>query len=83
MARELGCGGSVSAYADDITIIMALTTLHKESISVIKNHGMAAGANINRKNSVDLQPSTRRGKSMFSDNVDGRCTEGSIKLLGV
>lgn len=48
----------------------------------IKVYETVAGTRIDREKSVGMQRSTCRGKSILSDSVVGRWTEGSVKLLG-
>lgn len=63
--RCVKSAGSVSAYADDIPIIVT-----KEGRS-IEEYETADGANINPEMSVRLQFGTQRGKSMPFDCVVG------------
>lgn len=83
ISRKSICGGSVSAYADDITIIMIETGHLQRVDKAIKVYKTMSGAKINLEKSVGLQLDTWKSKSMLSDSVVVRLIEGTIKFLGV
>jgi hypothetical protein len=80
---ELGRGRAVSAYADDVTVMVSDTKEIEVVGTTLKEYELLTGAKINQDKSVGLQLGTWRGRSMPSDGVVGRWTDGPVKLLGV
>lgn len=78
MPRRPSCGESVSAYADEITIILTKMEHPQRVGEAIKVYETVTGANINQEESVDLQLGTLRGKWMLSDSIGGRWTKDSV-----
>ncbi|GAB1597330.1 hypothetical protein Ahia01_000009400 [Argonauta hians] len=81
--RELGHGMCVSAYADDVTVIVSDVD-HIDAIgTIIKGYERVSGASINHEKSVCLRLGSWRGRPMPPDSVAGHWTDGPVKMLGV
>ncbi len=80
---ELGCTRAVSAYADDVTVMVSDTTKVEVVGTILKEYEAVTGAKINPDKSVGLRLGTWRGRPMPSNSVVGRWTDGPVKLLGV
>lgn len=67
------------AYANDVTVIVSRSKHRQQIDVVIKDYDAVTGVKLNHEQSVGLQ----LGKSMPSNNVVHRWTDGSVKLFGV
>lgn len=81
--RQTGCGKSVSAYKDNITLIITEVDNLRRVAKAINEYKMMMGVKINQEKSVSLQLDTWRGKSIPPVKVVGHWTEDSIKLLRI
>lgn len=67
--REPGHGGSVTEYADDITIIISKVEHLQGRGGVIKEYKMVARVKVNYEKSISLQLGTCRDKSMAPNSI--------------
>ena len=80
---ELGHRKAVSAYADDVTVMVS-DALELEAVgTILEEYQECTRAHINRDNSVSLQLGEWRGRSMPASVDFCRWTEGPVKVLGV
>lgn len=73
----------MSVYVNDV-IVIVLDISEIEMVSTtLGEYEVVIRAMSNQEKSVDLQLSTQRGRSMFTNSVVRCWMEGLVKLLGV
>lgn len=82
--RELYCGTSLSAFFDDVTVMVS-SHEHIELVGeTLKQYEVVTGATIIREMTVDLRFGTSRSKDMSSScaSVVRYVTDGSVNMFG-